>query len=165
MKTKHKIALAVIIIGVIGAVISWYLIKKQPCPDCLESAKIDINQAAESKTVIPTATTTVCPSPTPNLIYRSSKYGFEITFSDVWTGYTVAEKSAPSGVSATAELDVVMPNSTVPLVFYVYPISAAQDQLLGTKISQSSQLFSLTELTIACRLQLRRLPRKRSPTA
>ena len=140
MRTKHKIALAVVVVGFVGAALSWYLIKKNPCPDCLESAKIGLNQAAESAIATPTATIVLLsPSPTANLIYTNSKYGFEITFSDVWTGYVVIEKPAPSGTTVSAELDVVMPNSAIPLVLYVYPISAAGTELVGTQISQSSQ--------------------------
>jgi hypothetical protein len=139
MRTKHKIALAVVIVGFVGAALSWYLIKKHPCPDCLESAKINLNQAAESATVTSTLAIVSSPSPTANLIYKNSKYGFEITFSEVWTGYVVNEKPAPSGTTVLAELDVVMPQGAIPLVFYVYPISAAGTELVGTQISQDGQ--------------------------
>ena len=141
MKRKYKVAHVIIILAAAVAIVAAVLIKKRAkeCAECSLSGSL--NLIADSKTataqVSPTASST--PSPLDWRMYKSTEFGFQLTFSDVWEGYTVAKNSSPADTHAVTELDVTMPNKAIPLVLFVYDSGAYESSFAGTKLGQSSK--------------------------
>jgi hypothetical protein len=142
VKTKHKIALIVIIIAVAVGAITLVLIKKQKeCLDCDQLKNLTVNKSSQTASS-PTAVSTESGGSSASAdshIYKNIQYGFQLTFSDIWEGYVVNVHVPPADSHAVSQLDVTMPNKAVPLVIFVYNAADYQDSFTGTKLEQSAK--------------------------
>ena len=148
-KMKYKIAFIVLGVAVLAAVVLAFIIQKerQDCSGsvCTSNLKINTNYATPSTSATATSSATVSAVPSttasPDLIYRNSTYGFQITLSEAWKGYQIETSASPQG--AEAEIDFVMPSTTkaVPLKIFVYKLvnwDSADVATRGTGVARNS---------------------------
>jgi len=149
MQTKHKVALVVLLVAVAVAILMVCLIKR-------DVSKRYAEQGLQSKAVPEKASETAVPSVLPSKsseenwqVYKNEKYGFEITFSEVWKGYEVNTAPAKSEgvedeyiVTLPAKADSEAEMGETPLILYVYKIEVwdnlSKDSLRSTEIARNS---------------------------
>jgi len=151
MQTKHKVALVVLLVAAVVAALMVYLIKKRSA-----SERYAERTESQSEAVPEEASGTAVPSVLPSKsseeswqVYKNEKYGFEITFSEVWKRYEV--NAAPvKSEGVEDEYVVTLPirgdseaeAGDTPLILYVYKMevwdSLSKDSLRSTEIARNS---------------------------
>lgn len=124
IKTKAKIAGIILIVCALAIVVSVIALKnhrsKTDSGDgagVTPAASLSDTAVVSSQSAI-SATATVKPS--DSLVYKNTDYGFQITFNDVWKGYTVRPIDFRDSY-ARAILGVYLPNENKsPLTIYVF---------------------------------------------
>lgn len=148
-KMKYKIAFIILGVAVLAAVVLAFIIQKQrqDCSGSVCTANLNINTnyatPATSATATSTGTASAALSTTasPDLAYKNSTYGFQISLSEAWKGYQIETPASPQG--AEAEIDFVMPSTTeaVPLKIFVYKLAnwgSADVATRGTEVARNS---------------------------
>jgi len=133
MKIKYKIALVIIavasIVGTVAAVLIRQENKKydetssQYSTD-ISTAKVSASPTSSSVSSLDSSATAV----SDWHIYRNSKYGFELTFSDVWRGYQAKEAIPING--SEAKIDFVL-DDKVLMSILVYKTEVWDDSAKG----------------------------------
>jgi len=136
MKTKYKIALVIIavasIVGTVAAVLIRQLnqINKEEYETFsgqyvhISTAEVSASPTSSSVSSLDSSATAV----SDWHIYRNSKYGFELTFSDVWKGYQAKEAIPING--SEAKIDFVL-DDKVLMSILVYKTEVWDDSAKG----------------------------------
>jgi len=113
MKFKHKFALGLLMLAAIVAIVATVLIylkkKNQANEICPASSSQSPSAPEGTKTSVADSWK----------VFQNTKYGFQITFSDVWQGYQAKENSSLPD-QALYRLDFTLKGDVVPLSVVVY---------------------------------------------
>lgn len=133
--TKFTTGFIIIVIALAAGIMALVLINKNQTKI---STAVPTPMISADQTLSVTPSTTVIPSTNSSdwHIYQNTSYGFQITFSDIWKGYSIQQDTVPKP-QVEAQYSFFLPTTdpkyeksgkrASPLVLYVYKDSNWND--------------------------------------
>ncbi len=146
--TKVKTGLLVVVVLLGVCIVCLVLLKRtnnsrQQSAATSATASVDESATVSSSTAAKKSTTAATTSTADKRLYSNSQYGFSLSLTDEWDGYSVAAGGKKDVAGFVGSLEFKLPNiSEVPLTIYVFDKQSDESvlsQLHATKISTGNK--------------------------